>query len=101
MTYWQKSNRFIDPHDTIYTRAGKYNTRFLIPIVHYKFIPPIRNKVRSAIEEGQYFNESEDYKRMAQVIRYLEEDPKGFLGRHSRQVAGWPRFERSGNAFGF
>jgi len=101
MTYWHKSSRFIDPHDTICTRAGVYNTRFLIPIVHYKFIPPIRKKVHSAIEEGQYFNESEDYKRMAKVIKYLEGDPKGFLGPDSKPVSGWPGFERSRNAFGF
>jgi len=48
-----------------------------------------------------YHNKSEDYFRMAELLKRIKNDPKGFMGRDSKPVTGWTGFERSGNAFGF
>jgi len=101
MAYWWQGNKFVNTHNTIETVKGKYNQGILIPVVHHKLIPPLYNKIHRAIEEKHHFNESEDYFRMAQLMKYLEGDPKGFMGRDSQPVTGWSGFEQSGNAFGF
>jgi len=100
MVYWRRGNRFLNTHNTIETVRGRYSQSVLLPIIHYKFIPPLYNKVRRAVTEKHHFNQSEDYFRMAQLMKYLEGDPEGFMGRDSKPVTGWTGFECSGNAFG-
>jgi len=100
LIYWRTDSLFLDSHKTIGVYMGNYCQSALLPVIHYKFIPPIYEKVRCAIKEKQYFNESEDHRMMAQMMRCLDNDPKGFMGRDSRPVTGWFGFERSGNAFG-
>jgi len=98
---WCPDNLFLTSHSTIGVHSGRYSQSVLLPLIHYKFISPIYQKINCAISERNHHNNSEDYVRMAELMKRIEDKPTGFMGRYSQPVAGWPAFERSGNAFGF
>jgi len=97
---WRPGNPFLTSHDTVRSRRGGYEQRVLLPLIHYKFSPPIYHKIRCAVEENNHYNNSEDWVWTAKMMARLDDDPKGFIGRDSQLVSGWTGFERSGNAFG-
>jgi len=100
LIHWRSGDSFLDSHNTIGMYTGGYSQNILLPLVHFKFVPPIFSKIRRAIIEESYFGKSEDQKRLSDMMIRIDGDPMGFMCRDSEPVTGWFGFERSGNAFG-
>jgi len=94
---WRSDDNFVSSHEM--TRFA--SNQILLPLFHYKFCPPIFEKISSAISEGNYFNGSEDYQRMLKLMQNLSNMEDGFMGKDSAPLDGYKSALQSGNALGF
>lgn len=58
---------FANPHH-IWPYAGNFNSPCYLGILHYKFTDGFADKVKRAVEEKTYWNDSAEYKRYAEVM---------------------------------
>jgi hypothetical protein len=92
--YWSSEAVFRGSHNT----SLPLNHEVMVPIVHYKFTPPVFAKVASAVEEQQYWKASQEYRSLAQLLDRMERRGGTFTYRRSRAADTCDAFHDTGNA---
>jgi len=92
--YWSSDAIFTGSHNT----SLPLNNDVMVPIVHYKFTAPIFAKIASAIEEQQYWQASQEYRALKDLLDRMERRRGTFGYRRSRAADTFDAFHDTGNA---
>ncbi len=77
-----------------------YSRELLLPIQHFRFSGAVYGKIRSGMQEQQYYNNSADHRLLAELFDTMEETHGSFCYKASRQLTSFEDFIATRNAFG-
>ena len=89
-----ENDHFIGSHVTTHQIASE----FLLPILHYKFTHDLFRRTAAAIEGGEYFKGSQEYRLMHSLLTEMQRQRGSFRCAHSKRTTEFATFVESGNA---
>lgn len=77
-----------------------YSREILLPIQHFRFSGAIYGKIRDAIREQSYYNNSADYRLLADLVSTMEKTHSSFCYKASKPLTSFEDFVATRNAIG-
>lgn len=89
-----EDDHFIGSHVTTHRVVSE----LLLPILHYKFTHDLFRRIAAAMESGEYFKGSQEYRLMHSLLTKMQRQRASFRCVHSKRVTGFATLVESGNA---
>ena len=93
---WGEDCYFKSPHSTNMSAS----TDYLLPIQHFRFSGSLGQRIRTALQERNYFLDSSDYRLMGELLRTMRDRNGSFLYRKSRPLESFESLVDTYNAVG-
>ncbi|CAN5692794.1 glycosyltransferase family 2 protein [soil metagenome] len=91
---WTEDDIFHNSHRTTLS----VNPTIILPIKHFKFVPDLYRRAATAVREGQYYQKSEGYLSLSEVLRRMEMNGGSFRCGMSKPAKGYSAFASTQNA---